>query len=233
VDFEVPAGQHVAIVGESGIGKSTLVGLLLRFHDPTRGRILLDGRDLREYTLDSLRREISIVLQDSVLFSMSVGENIALGAARSTPERIENAARLANAHEFICALPQGYDTLLGEKGASLSQGQRQRIAIARAMIREAPIVVLDEPASSLDEENRRSVLDALQRLAEGRTTFLITHDLELASRADQVFCLENGRLTECGTHAELVQADGHYASVYRLQQEPQHANTRSRHRALG
>jgi ATP-binding cassette subfamily B protein len=217
VDFEVLAGQRVAVVGESGIGKSTLVGLLLRFYDPTQGSILIDGRDIRQYTLQSLRRQISIVLQESVLFSTSVRENIAFGAAEPTLERIENAARLANAHEFISVLPHGYDTLLGEKGASLSQGQRQRIAIARAIVRDAAIVVLDEPVSSLDEENRQCVTEALERLVEGRTTFLITHDLQLASRADLVFCLEQGRLSQCGSHAELVESGGRYATVYRLQ----------------
>jgi ATP-binding cassette subfamily B protein len=217
IDFEVRPGQHVALVGPSGIGKSTLVSLLLRLYDPTHGRVLIDGRDIRDYTLASLRPQISAVLQDTLLFAASARENIAYGAPESTPEAVETAARLANAHEFIQALPKGYDTVLGERGLTLSGGQRQRIAIARAAIRQAPILVFDEPATGLDGENERTVLDALRRLAAGRTTFTISHDLHLAARAEQIFYLEGRRVRESGTHAELMAESGNYATLYRQQ----------------
>jgi ATP-binding cassette subfamily B protein len=217
IDFEVQPGQHIALVGPSGIGKSTLVSLLLRLYDPAQGRVLIDGRDIRDYTLASMRPQISVVLQDTLLFVASARENIAYGAPESTPEAVEAAARLANAHEFIQALPNGYDTVLGERGLTLSGGQRQRLAIARAAIRQAPILVLDEPATGLDGENERMVLDALRRLADGRTTFIISHDLHLAARADLIFYLERGRVFEHGSHAELIRAGGRYATLYTRQ----------------
>jgi ATP-binding cassette subfamily B protein len=217
ITFEVPAGGWVALVGPSGIGKSTLLALLLRLYDPTRGCVRIDGHDIREYTLASLRPQFSVVLQDTVLFAASVRENIAYGAPGVTPEAVETAARLANAHEFIQSMPQGYDTPLGERGATLSGGQRQRIAIARAAIRQAPILLLDEPATGLDGENERLVLDALERLAEGHTTVLVTHDLRLAARAGRILYLESGRVLEGGTHEELMQAGGRYATLYGLQ----------------
>jgi ATP-binding cassette subfamily B protein len=215
VDYEIAAGQRVALVGPSGIGKSTLVHLLLRFYDPSAGRVLIDGRDVREYTLASLRSQVSVVLQDTVLFAASVRDNIGYGAPGSAPEAIEEAARLANAHDFIRALPQGYDTVLGERGTTLSGGQRQRIAIARAALRRAPILVLDEPTTGLDEENARVVVEALERLAQGRTTLVIAHDLQLAARADLILYLEGGRVRECGAHADLLRGDGRYATLYR------------------
>src|SRR5262249_46488886 len=184
---------------------------------PTKGQVLIDSRDIREYTLKSLRAQISVVLQESVLFAASIRDNIAYGAPDSTPEAIEAAARLANAHEFIQALPQGYDTLVGERGVTLSGGQRQRMAIARAAIRKAPILILDEPTTGLDEENERAPLEALERLAQGRTTFWIAHGLRMAARADLILYLEGGRVLECGSHAELVRANGRYAGLYRLQ----------------
>jgi ATP-binding cassette subfamily B protein len=228
IDFALPAGRHAALVGPSGIGKSTLVGLLLRLYEPARGRVLIDGRDVREYTLASLRAQVSVVLQDSILFAASVRDNIAYGAPSATREEVEAAARLANADEFIRALPQGYDSVLGERGVTLSHGQRQRIAIARAAVRRAPILVLDEPTTGLDGENERAVVEALARLAEGRTTFLITHDLRLASRADVILYLEGGRVLECGSHAELARGDGRYATLYRLQQTPHDDAARAR-----
>src|SRR6266851_2803292 len=217
IDFAVNPGEHVALVGPSGIGKSTIVSLMLRLYDPMQGRVLIDGRDLREYTLASLRSQISVVLQDTLLFAASVRDNIAYGAQNATNEEIEAAASLANARDFIRAMPAGYETTLGERGVTLSAGQRQRIAIARAAVRRAPILILDEPATGLDEENQRAVLEALERLAEGRTTFSVTHDLQHAARADLILYLEHGRVFERGTQHELLQTNGRYAHLYRLQ----------------
>ncbi|MGJ5631271.1 ABC transporter ATP-binding protein [Nostoc sp. CALU 1950] len=217
INLNIQPGQQVAIVGTSGGGKSTLVSLLLRLYDPTAGRVMIDGRDIREYTLASLRPQISVVLQDSLLFAASIRENIAYGIAGVSDAEIEDATRLANAHDFIQALPQGYDTLVGERGATLSGGQRQRIAIARAAIRQAPILILDEPTTGLDKGNEKAVIDALQQLSENRTTFLITHDLYLATRADMILYLENGQVVEQGTHLELMQQNGRYAALYQVQ----------------
>lgn len=217
LDFEVDPGQRVALVGPSGIGKSTLVHLILRLYDPAQGRVMIDGRDVREYTLASLRNQISVVLQDTLLFAASITENIGHGAPDSKREAIEAAARLANAHEFIRAMPQGYESILGERGVTLSGGERQRLAIARAAIRESPILIFDEPTTGLDEENERAVLEALERLARGRTTFFISHDLRLAARADLILYLEQGRVLERGTHAQLMQGHGRYATLYRQQ----------------
>jgi ATP-binding cassette, subfamily B, bacterial len=234
LDLAVPAGREVALVGPSGTGKSTLVGLLLRLYDPTGGRVLLDGRDARAYTLDSLRAQVSVVLQDTLLFAASVRDNIAFGAGGVTAEEVEAAARLANADEFIRRLPLGYDTVLGERGVTLSHGQRQRIALARAAVRRARVLILDEPTTGLDEENERAVVEGLRRLAGGRTTFLVTHDLALAARADEVLYLEHGRVLERGAHEELLRHNGRYAALYRLQAalgspltpEPAHALSR-------
>jgi len=217
VDCEVQPGQHVALVGPSGSGKSTFVSLILRLYDPTAGRVLIDGRDIRDYTLASLRAQTSVVLQDSILFAATIRDNIAYGAPVAPPEAIEAAARIANAHAFIEALPHGYDTVVGERGVTLSSGQRQRIAIARAAIRRAPVLIFDEPTTGLDGESERAVIEALDRLAQGWTTFLITHDLRLAARADLILYLEDGRVRERGTHGELLQADGRYAALYRVQ----------------
>jgi ATP-binding cassette subfamily B protein len=217
VNLIVPAGQRVALVGASGSGKSTLVSLLLRLYDPLRGRVLIDERDVRDFTLESLRSQVSAVLQDNLLFAASVRENIAHGAPEATPEQIIAAARLANAHDFILNLPQGYDTVLGERGVTLSQGQRQRLAIARAAIRRAPILILDEPMTGLDKNNEQAVLAALDRLDYGCTTFLITHDLHHAARADFILYLDAGRIVQRGTHAQLMQANGPYGSLYRMQ----------------
>ncbi|MBF2073079.1 MAG: ABC transporter ATP-binding protein [Synechococcales cyanobacterium C42_A2020_086] len=224
VTFAVQPGEHVALVGPSGSGKSTLVSLLLRFYDPLEGRILIDGHDLREYKIDSLRRQISVVLQDSILFAASVRENIAYGNLDASNAEIEAAARLANAHEFICNLPQGYDTLLGERGATLSGGQRQRIAIARAAIRRAPIVILDEPTTGLDNHSEQVVNDALRRLTRGCTTFTISHNLHAVEQVDRILYIENGRVLEQGTHTELLALNGRYAKLYQLQ-----SNVRSIH----
>ncbi|MCG6134289.1 MAG: ABC transporter ATP-binding protein/permease [Nostoc sp. LLA-1] len=217
INLNIQPGQQVAIVGTSGGGKSTLVSLLLRLYDPSQGHVMIDGRDIREYTLASLRPQISVVLQDSILFAATIRENIAYGIAGVSDVEIVEAARLANADDFIQALPQGYDTLVGERGATLSGGQRQRIAIARAAIRQAPILILDEPTTGLDKGNEKAVIDALQRLAENRTTFLITHDLDFATRADIIVYLENGRVVEQGSHVELMQENGRYAALYQVQ----------------
>jgi len=217
INLQAKAGQCVAVVGPSGSGKSTLVSLVLRLYDPQTGRVLIDGSDIREFTLASLRSQISTVLQDNLLFAASVRENIAYGAPAATLQEIEAAARLANAHDFISALPQGYETILGERGVTLSQGQRQRVAIARAAIREAPILILDEPMTGLDKKNEQIVLESLQRLQHGRTTFLITHDLRHATWADFILFMESGRVLERGTHSELLEANGQYAAMYCLQ----------------
>lgn len=217
LSFEVKAGQRVALVGPSGGGKSTLVSLLLRLYDPLEGQISIDGKDLRQYKLESLRRQISIVLQDSVLFGVSVRDNIAYGALGSTDREIRAAARLANAHDFIKTLPQGYDTKLSERGSTLSGGQRQRIAIARAIVRKAPIVILDEPSIGLDNKSEQTVTEALDRLTANCTTFLITHDLRTSENADRIFYIENGKLLEQGTHSELITLGKRYAALYQLQ----------------
>ena len=217
LSFEAQPGQKIALVGPSGGGKSTLVSLLLRLYDPLEGQILIDSHDLREYKLESLRRQITIVLQDSVLFGVSVRDNIAYGLLGATERQIIAAAKLANAHDFIMRLPEGYDTILGERGGTLSGGQRQRIAIARAAIRKAPIVILDEPTVGLDNESERTVTEALERLTRESTTFLITHDLRTAVSASQILYIEKGAILEKGTHQELIELGGRYSTLYRLQ----------------
>lgn len=217
MSFQVKAGQQIALVGPSGGGKSSLVSLLLRLYDPVEGAILIDGHDLREYKVDSLRQQISIVLQESVLFAVSVRDNIAYGCLNANDAEIEAAARLANAHDFIEDLPLGYDTVLGERGATLSGGQRQRIAIARAAVRQSPIVILDEPTTGLDQENERAVSEALERLTQNSTTFWITHNLKAAEQADDILYIEGGRVLEQGTHSELMCLSGKYAAMYAVQ----------------
>jgi ATP-binding cassette subfamily B protein len=205
LDFAVPAGTRVAVVGPSGAGKSTLVALLSRLRDPDHGRVLVDGHDLRDLTLASVRAQISVVLQESVLFAASIRDNIAFGVPHEASDAdIEAAARLAGAHEFIVGLPEGYDTVVGERGSTLSGGERQRIAIARAAIRNAPIVVLDEALTGLDTETESEVVGALGRLTAGRTTFVITHDLDAARDADLVVWIDAGTVSRIGSPVEVL-----------------------------
>lgn len=220
INLTVKAGERVALVGASGSGKSSLVSLLPRLYDSQQGRVTMDGTDIREYTLVSLRSQISTVLQDGVTFGMSIWDNILLAAPGSSNKEILAAARLAQVDEFVQRLPEGYDTMLGERGVTLSGGQRQRLAIARAALRQSPILILDEPTVGLDEQNERLVLQALQNVSRQRTTFLVTHDLRLASQMDTIVYLENGVVLEGGTHDELMNLGGRYASLYKLQHTP-------------
>jgi ATP-binding cassette, subfamily B, bacterial MsbA len=218
VSFTVRAGQMVAIVGRSGAGKTTLVNLLPRFYDVTSGAILIDGCDLRDASLASLRQQVGIVTQDTVLFDDTIARNIAYGSPAATRERIEAAARAANAHDFISLLPRGYDATIGERGQRLSGGQRQRIAIARALLKNAPILVLDEATSALDTESELLVQEALTNLMMNRTSFVIAHRLSTIRRADAIIVLEGGRVVETGRHDELLaHPDGTYATLYQLQ----------------
>jgi subfamily B ATP-binding cassette protein MsbA len=217
VSFTVGAGQTVAIVGRSGAGKTTLVNLLPRFYDVTRGRILIDGCDLRDVTLASLRSQIGIVTQETVLFDDTVAANIAYGRPAATRAEVEAAARAAHAHEFVLQLDRGYETLIGERGQRLSGGQRQRLAIARAILRNAPILILDEATSSLDTESEMLVQDALATLMLNRTSFVIAHRLSTVRRADAILVLDGGRIVERGRHDELLARGGTYAKLYELQ----------------
>jgi subfamily B ATP-binding cassette protein MsbA len=218
VSFEVPVGQMVAIVGLSGAGKTTLVNLIPRFYDVTGGAILVDGVDIRDVTIASLRAQIGMVTQDTVLFDDTVAANIAYGSPGASKERIEAAARAAHAHEFVATLPDGYQTRIGERGQRLSGGQRQRLAIARALLKDPPILVLDEATSSLDAESEHLVQDALLRLMENRTSFVIAHRLSTVRRADAIIVLERGVVREVGRHDELLaRPKGVYARLYSLQ----------------
>ena len=215
VSLDVPAGQKIALVGPSGAGKSTIFNLLLRFYDAQSGAIILDGQDIQSVTLQSLRAAIGVVTQEAVLFDESVADNIALGKPGASLGEIKAAAKNAAAHDFIMAMPEGYDTRVGEGGLKLSGGQRQRIAIARAMLRNAPILLLDEATSALDAESERQVQEALARLMKGRTTIVIAHRLSTVVDADRIYVLERGKVVQSGAHAELVAADGLYANLYR------------------
>lgn len=219
VSLEVPAGRMAALVGPSGSGKSTLMNLLLRFYDVQEGRILIDGQDIRTATLESLRRSVGLVSQDIMLFDDTAAANIAYGREGATREEIVEAAKAADAHEFISDLPEGYDTRIGPSGVRLSGGQRQRIAIARAMLKNAPILLLDEATSALDTQSERSVQKALTELMQHRTTLVIAHRLSTIRHADIIYVMEKGRIVEQGTHEHLLAKGGLYASLYRTQFE--------------
>lgn len=214
IDLDITPGRYLAVVGPSGMGKSTLVSLVLRLYDPTSGRVLIDGADIRSYQLKTLREQISIVLPNSLLFATSIRENIGFGRASASFAEIQQAAKLANAHDFIMAMPEGYETELGERGVTLSSGQQQRIAIARAALRQSAILILDEPTTGLDRSNEQAVIEALGNLAAGRTVIMITHDLDLAARADEIVYLEHGDIIERGAHQELLDQGGRYAALF-------------------
>jgi ABC-type multidrug transport system fused ATPase/permease subunit len=215
VSLRVAPGQTVAFVGGTGAGKSTLLSLVPRFYDPIGGRVLIDGQDLREVTKKSLRSQISIVLQDTLLFSTSVRENIAYGRSDATEEEIIEAAQRAQAHEFIMAMPGGYTAQVGERGGHLSVGQRQRIGIARAFLKNAPILILDEPTSALDPSTEAAIMSTLSELMKGRTTLIITHRIATVHGVDNIVVLGNGTVLEQGTGVELLTNHGRYAELYR------------------
>jgi ATP-binding cassette subfamily B protein len=213
VTFHARPGETIALVGGSGGGKSTLMALLQRLYDADAGRILLDGTDIRAFKQRSVRAQIGVVLQDAWLFDDTIADNIAFGTPNATREQIEAAAHAANAHDFIRALPHGYDSRAGERGCKLSGGERQRIAIARALLKNAPILILDEATSALDAESEDAVRGAIEHLTKGRTTFLIAHRLATVTRADRVIVLDDGAIVESGTHQELLRANGRYANL--------------------
>jgi ATP-binding cassette subfamily B protein len=212
IHIDAKSGQRVALVGPSGAGKSTIISLLLRLYEPSVGRVLIDGRDAREYQLAELRGQMSMVPQEVLLFGGSISENIAYGKPGATAAEIEKAARQANAHDFVQGFPEGYATLVGDRGIKLSGGQRQRVAIARAILKDPAILILDEATSSLDSESERLIQEALETLMHGRTSFIIAHRLATVRHADRIVVIDGGRVVEAGTHDELI---GIESGVYR------------------
>ena len=217
VSFQIAPGQMMALVGPTGAGKTTIASLIGRFYDPDSGSVKIDGQDVRDFLQKSLRDQMSFVLQESILFRASIWQNIAYGKPEATRTEIYRAAKLANAHEFIAQLPEDYDTVIGERGVTLSGGQRQRIAIARAIIRDTPILIMDEPSTGLDAGSEKLVFEALERLMKGKTTIVIAHRFSTVRRADAIFLVKNGRIVESGKHEELLKAGGLYAMLYELQ----------------
>ena len=217
LSFEAKPGQAVGLVGPSGAGKSTVASLLPRFYDCNSGTIRIDGTDIKHVTLDSLRNQVGIVPQETILFNGTVYDNILYGRLDATREEIEAAAKAANAHDFIMELPDGYNTILGDRGVNISGGQRQRIAIARAILKDPRILVLDEATSALDTESERVVQEALNRLMVGRTSIIIAHRLSTIKNADRILVLDKGKLVEDGTHEELMKKNGLYAHLYQIQ----------------
>jgi len=233
VTFSIASGERLALVGHSGAGKSTLANLVLRLYEPNSGSVTIDEVDVRDLTLDSLRRTVALVPQETVLFSGTVAENIAYGSFEAGPEQIEEAAKAAGADAFIRALPDGYDTIVGERGVTLSGGERQRVAIARALLRDPRILILDEATSSLDAQTEAAVQEALDTLMKGRTTLIIAHRLSSLRNVDRIVMLEKGRIVESVSHAELMSRRGAYYNLYQMQQRQESEEVGSDSRGAG